>query len=905
MRPDCEDYFRGVSSHGAPGSMNLNPNVRAYLDAARDYLLQRHDRSVPARELNEQHAEMIDRLVRKLFRLASDPFLADDPKLGTRLAVIAVGGYGRRELSFGSDIDLLFLYRGKPSVYVETVAEAVTQRLWDARLVVGHATRNIAESMRMGREDLPTLTSYLDARFLIGDPGLFAEFDRETSAYIRRHPRAFVDGKLAEQHGRHVRKGESPYLLQPDLKDGVGGLRDYHTALWLARALLWDVKRAEHLRRHGLVDAEEEAELLQALDFLWRLRNQLQRKGRKEDRLSYEIQPELAEFMGLSDTPELLAVEQLMREYYLHARCVQRVSQNSASRTLERLDRRRERRSKPSYPVAEGFAIADGRLEIPRAEMLAERPLRLLSVFAVAQHHDVELSLRAQGYVRQHVHRIDDALRSDPAAADVFRQILDSPLRVYRTLGLMNELGVLAAYLPEFAHLVGLWQQNLYHTYTVDVHSLFLVEQLRRTWKGENRETLPLATELIREVRRPFVLYLSCILHDIGKGRGGGHCQRGAVQVPGIAARLGLSSEEAEMVEFLVLHHLTKSGMADRRDVNDSRTIQNLATLCRTRERLRMLYLITVADIRSVSSEAWTAWKRSQMIALYRNTMEWLETGAEAESATQFFIERAMRRAQQTQGTALELIAARDIDVSEAELLLDVMPRRYILDHTPMEIASHLQAALSFLAAGGEVGVHPFWPDDGSRGFWGLVVLARDRPGLFSAVAGVLAGCGHDILRAQVYTTRDGLALEIYQVRPPAGGAPEAELERARIESRLIETLKDGTPPPIRRQLRERPPEGAVRRRAPAVRISNEESDFYTVVDVSTNDRPALLYDITRALTGLGLEIGISRASTHADRATDAFYVTRDGRRVTDPGPLGEIDAALRSAIGDTPERAG
>ena len=317
-----------------------------------------------------------------------------------------------------------------------------------------------------------------------------------------------------------------------------------------------------------------------------------------------------------------------------------------------------------------------------------------------------------------------------PAAAGVLRQILDSPLRVYRTLGVMNELGVLAAYLPEFAHLVGLWQQNLYHTYTVDIHSLFLVEQLRRIWKGEHRDTLPLATELIREVRRPFVLYLSCILHDIGKGRGGGHCERGAALVPEIAKRLGLPPDEAELVEFLVLHHLTKSGMADRRDVNDSRTIQNLATLCRTRERLRLLYLITVADIRSVSSEAWTTWKRSQMIALYRNTMEWLETGAVEQAAPQFFIERAMRRAGQTQSQALALIEAKGVEASEAELLLDVMPRRYILDHTPAEIASHMEAALTYLAAGSEVGVYPFWPDDGGRGFWGLAVLARDRPGV-------------------------------------------------------------------------------------------------------------------------------------------------------------------------------
>jgi [protein-PII] uridylyltransferase len=877
--------------------MHLNPHVRAYLDAVRDHLLGLHDKGVSARRVNEEHSDLIDRLVRKLFRLAEDRYFENFPRLNFRLSVIAVGGYGRRELSLGSDIDLLFLHKGKLNPYVETIAEAIAHRLWDARLAVGVATRTISDCLRVGAQDLSTLTSFLDARFLIGDPGLYADLEKEVRTRIKQRLPQFVDAKLEEQRARHERMGESLFLLQPNLRESVGGLRDYHTALWLAHAVQWDVRRPEHLHVHGFIDADELEALVAALDFVWRLRNELHRSGRKDDRLHYEAQMRLAEYLDVEGANERLRAERLMQTYYGHARAIARVSRRATSHVRGLMKRRSGRGARDAFSVEEGFAIADGKLEIPSEELLRERPLRLLAAFAVAQEHDVEISPRAERMLRQHSAVIGDAFRSDPEAAALFARILRADTRVYRTLVAMTELGILGAYLPEFGGLVGLWQQDMYHTYTVDVHSLFLVEQLRRLAKSRYHDELPLATELIREVRDPLVLFLGCLLHDIGKGRGGGHSQKGADLVPQVCERFGMEEEQMEAIRFLVRHHLTMSEMAERRDVHDPRQILKLANLAQTREQLRRLYLLTVADIRSVSPEAWTTWKGGLLEALFRNAAEWLEAGAEDEQASQFFLQRAIDGVARTEKQINELLEVEGADLEQVAKFLDSMPRRYLLSHAVSEIAEHVQAALRFLALPERVAVFSIAPPTEDQPFWGLLVFARDQPGLFSTVAGVLTALGHDILAAQAYTARGSLAVEIYQIAPIAGGSAEEEAERLRIETSLRQVIAGERSVEALVTQRRTPPPRPARQVPPAVRLSNDESDFYTVVDVTTNDRPALLYDVTRTLAELGLNVVISRASTRASRATDAFYVTDAGHKVTDPARREAIEAALLDAI--------
>jgi [protein-PII] uridylyltransferase len=400
----------------------------------------------------------------------------------------------------------------------------------------------------------------------------------------------------------------------------------------------------------------------------------------------------------------------------------------------------------------------------------------------------------------------------------------------------------------------------------------------------------------MREVRNPVWLYLGCILHDIGKGRGGGHSGKGASLIPALAERLGMRPEETEIVQFLVMHHLTMSAMAEQRDVHDPRLILRLAKLCGSRLFLRLLYLITVADIRSVSPVAWTNWKAGLLETLYRNAAEWLEAGEEAEAAPQFFLDRAMSQATSTSARAVEMLAQLGVEKPEAEALLEQMPRRYLLENQAEEIASHLRATLRFLESGVIARVEPFLAEARSAPSWGIVVLARDRVGLFATVAGVLSSCGHNILAASAYTTRDGIALDLFHVDPIAGGPAEQELERERIENRLAAVLEGkagiSAPPP------RAPLPRALRVQAPSARVENDESDFYTIIDVEAMDRPGLLHDIARALSSLELSIVAVRASTRASRATDAFYVTgADDLKLTDPARQREVEQAILAAI--------
>ncbi|HEY8494162.1 MAG TPA: [protein-PII] uridylyltransferase [Myxococcota bacterium] len=869
--------------------------VRGYLAAARAHLAEVHRTSRSGARVNALHADLMDRLVRRLFQIAEDEYFAEAPAGEDRIAVLAVGGYARREMSIHSDVDLLVLHDEPPTPYVTRIAERIQLWLWDAGLTVGCATRTIADTIQLARDDATVFTGVLDTRFLSGDPIFYHEFLEAIRRELLRDVELFLDRQVQAMAARHDAYGESLYLLQPNVKEGAGGLRDYHAAIWAMRAVLPTARDVEDLLHYGLLTESEMEAYRAALDFLWRVRNELHLQARRrQDQMSFEAQEQIAAAFGYPDGgPEApLPVELFMSDYYRAARTIRTCSEITIEQCRARV-RRTPAPAAPTRVVEDGFRLADDHLEIPHAAHLRERPVRLLTAFAVAQDHDVPLSRTAQRLVRENLHLVDERFRRDPEARDVFLRILDSERRVMRSLMTMNELGLLARFLPEWEHIVCRWQHVIYHTYTVDVHSIFLVEELRRLWRGKYERALPELTALVRSCEDRPALFLGCLLHDIGKGLGGDHSAKGATRARACLERLGLEPERIERIVFLVEHHLTMSHVAQRRDLSDPRMVLEFARLVRDRTNLKNLYLLTFADMRASSKTGWNEWRGALVRELYERTAEVLETGRPDEAAAFASIEARVERRRQAAREELRALGVAEAKIDE---LFDEMPRRYFMSHAPRQIARHATALLSF-SDEKQVVVRV---REMRGGFSELIVCARDVHGLYWRIAGTLTARGINILSSNVYTTRTGLALEVYRVATPPGD----EADRARTWAGFEENLKRVLSGQLRVEdlvKRRRRPVGMPEtpsRLPPSVEISNEESEFYTIVDVAANDRLGLLYDLTRTLAEHGLEIYLSKATTVLDQVADTFYVKdANGGKLTDPERIEALRRALLAAM--------
>jgi [protein-PII] uridylyltransferase len=873
------------------------PLVRRYLDVVREYLVRLHRESRSGRVVNESNSDCIDRLLRRLFVLAEDRWLAEGNAVAPGLCVVAVGGYARREMSIHSDVDLLVLYRESLTPYVAQIAERLQYWLWDAGLTVGCATRTIGETVKLGREDVTVRTAVLTARYLCGDGEFFHEFADTIRDELLPDPALFIEEQAAALRDRHASYGETLFLLQPNLKQGAGGLRDYHTAYWVARGVQPSVRDLDDFLHFGLLTESEMADYHAGLEFLWLIRNELHRiAGRCNDQMSFELQERIAGALGYSEPGESeaeLPVERFMRDYYRHARAIQ----NFSDLVIEQCQARASgtARTRKAVDVAHGFQLTGEQLEIPHAALLREDPLRLLRVFRVSQDHDVPLSRMARRLVRESLDLVDERMCNDPEAAAIFFEILNAECRVMRNLMVMNEVGLLGAYLPEWAHVVNRWQHVIYHTYTVDVHSIFLVEELRRLWRGKYETALPGLSELMRGCDDRPALFLGCLLHDIGKGFGGNHSARGVERSKPCIARLGLSDERQQRTLFVVEHHLLMSHLAQRRDLSDPKLILEFAKTCGDRTNLRNLYLATFADIRASSPDAWTPWKGQLLRELFERTSEFLETGGSDAVDAMELIEARVEVRRESASSELEELGVGRVKIDS---FFNGMPRRYFISHTPRQIARHAQVVLRL--GDGRPLTTAFREMRGD--FTEFILCTADVHGLYGMVAGTLTACGLNILGSHVYTTRSGLALEVYRLSSPDGGPEERDILWRELEERLQAVLAGSAQVgDWLRSRRRRIGLTAVPSAEPAVvEVSNEESDFYTIADVSANDRIGLLYDLTTAIGDLDLEIYISKAATIRDQAADTFYLKdREGSQLRDPERLAELRARLlEAAIG-------
>ncbi len=849
-----------------------------------------------SRETVAAYAYLTDVLVRTVFDMAVRRFHPlPVPTAGERIAVIAVGGYGRAEMAPFSDVDLLFLTPWKVTPWAESVIESMLYTLWDLRLKVGHATRTVADSIRIAREDISVRTALLEHRPVCGDAALAAELsDRLWRELFCSTGPQFVEAKLAERAERLRKHGGQRYMLEPNVKEGKGGLRDLQTLFWIAK-YLHRVDTTEALLPLGFFRPEEHEAFRRAETFLWAVRCHLHLiAGRAAEQLTFDLQVEVARRLGYRDGGGRRAVEHFMQDYFRHATRVGELTRIFLT-ALEASHVKKEpaligllRRRRPARAP---YRINQNRLDVgDEAAFLADK-LNLLRVFQEALRTGVLLHPNAMRLIAANLHRIDDEMRHDPEAARIFLDTLIAHGNPERALRRMNELGVLAAFIPEFEPVVAMMQFNMYHAYTVDEHIIQCVSTLAQIERGELVEELPIASRILKEGVNRRVLYLALLLHDIGKGRPEDHSVLGAQIARKVAPRLGLDPEESETVEWLVRNHLRMSDTAQKRDIADPRTVRGFAKAVRTRKRLDLLTVLTVCDIRGVGPNVWNNWKAMLLRGLYRQTAEALEGGLEAlgREAREDEAKAALRRA----------LADWPAEAVEAELARHYSPYWQGL---PTETQAVFARLLRGLGPGEiRIDLHPDEARDATRAAFALA----DHPGIFSRLAGALALAGANVVDARTYTSKDGFATAVFWIQD-AEGTPYEEARLPRLRQMIERTLRGEVV--AREALKSKDRIGRRQKdfEVPTViTFDNEGSDIYTIIEVDTRDRPGLLYDLTRTLAAANISIASAVIATYGVQAVDTFYV-KDmfGLKLHGRQKREALEKKLRAAIAEGAERA-
>jgi [protein-PII] uridylyltransferase len=858
---------------------DLKRAARQYVDHGRRTLFDRHRGGAGGLEIASAWSTVMDHLIRHLFATISAEHTQQFPASRGRFALVAQGGYGRGELNPQSDIDLLFLYGWKVSPFVETLTEKLLYTLWDAALQVGHATRRIAECARLAAIDMKVRTSLLDARFLCGDYALYEDFDKKMeSRLIRKGVKRFVREKLGESGARHEQFGGSVYLLEPEVKEGEGGLRDIQTARWIARAEL-GVKDLDALALNGIVAPSDIAQLKEAQDFLLRVRNELHfSTGKHQDQLTFEHQERVSAALGFEGEGTLRGVEVFMRAYYLHAAQINRLSELVVHRVTDCDKPRFGASAVFGRTLREGIRLSKGHITVTKPEVLRTSPGNLIRIFDDAQKYNCQLAQEARELLRQNLDLVDDDFRRSEEANEPFFSILKWKESVYETLLDMHRAGVLGALIPEFGRLLCMVLHDAYHIYTVDQHSLRLIKEIERLKAGEYAEGSPLLTQLAREAEEIELLYLGLMFHDIGKGYGGGHSEIGARMARTIAWRMGLNADQSNLVEFLVRHHLLMTHTAFRRDLEDTKTIFDFAKVMGSVGNLKMLYLLTFADVKAVGPEVWNPWKASLLGELYVKTLNLLEEAEKGEFHRED-VRAVLRRVQSR--VRRELV--KDYEESRVEKFLAAMPERYFLSTPEDDIPEHFKLMERFRGKKAELSVEHFPVRDCTS----VVICCQDRPGLFASITGVFSALNLDILNARIFTADDGRILDVFRISHH-GRTEVVTAEQKWVKFRdILDDVLDGKID-IARLVGSFKPPSLFQKRVPkvatAVNIDNEASDNFTIVEVFTEDRIGVLFTITYSLHRLGLSIHVSKISTNVDQAADIFYVTDEaGGKITDP----------------------
>jgi [protein-PII] uridylyltransferase len=860
--------------------------LKRALDAGRAEVRRRIG-ATPGRglELASAQSFLIDQILRLAFDAAVNHLYGrDNPSAAERICLVAVGGYGRAEMAPYSDVDIMFLSPLSKTAWVEQVVESILYILWDLGLKVGHSTRTVDEMIRMARGDLTVRTALLESRYLWGDQPLYDEAERRFAREIMAgEARTFIADKLAERDERHRRMGDSRYVVEPNVKEGKGGLRDLQTLFWIGK-FAHQVRNAHELVEKGLFTAGEYRQFQRAQNHLWAVRISLHDiSGRAEERLTFDVQRELAARMNYANRPGTSAVERFMRHYFLTARQVGSLTALFLAHLEERHARAAWLPRLARHPRRlNGFRVARGKLEAPGDDFFAKDPVRLIELFQLAGREGLEIHPMTLRQAARDEGLITEKVRADPRANALFLEVLTARETPETVLRWMNESGVFGRFVPDFGRVVAKMQYDMYHHYTVDEHTIRAIGLLSRIEKGELRDEHPLSSAVIRQLVSRRVLYVAVLLHDIAKGRGGDHSVLGEEVARRLCPRLGLSEAETDTVAWLVRQHLLMSATAFKRDLSDFKTILDFVEGVASLERLRLLLVLTVVDIRAVGPGVWNGWKAQLLTTLYNSAEEVLRLGHKQTGRRERIAARQerLRQVMAWPEPAFTAYAGR-------------FPDSYWLAEPTDVLAANMALVVDADVERRSITIRA--TADPGAGTTLLTVYATDHPGLFYRIAGGIALGGATIVDARIHTTRDGMALDNLTIQDPLGGPFDEPARLERMERYIHDALQGrvkladrltAKPLPRRRQ--------EAFRVVPQVFIDNAASNRFTVVEVNALDRPALLYALTYALYGAKVTIHSAHVATYGERAVDTFYITDlTGEKIDGPVRMKALEKRL------------
>ena len=848
-----------------------------------------------ARKAISSYAFLTDCLVTSAWKFATEiQFPSHNPTEAEKLSIISVGGYGRREMAPFSDVDLLFLTPYKMTPWSENVIETVLYLLWDLKLKVGHSSRSIKDCLRLGSDDYTIRTAMLEHRFVCGDINLASQLNEKLwKNLFSGTAKDFISAKLKERENRHEKHGQR-YMVEPNVKEGKGGLRDLQSLYWIAK-YVYQTQNISDLVDLNVFRSDEYLQFEQAEEFLWAVRCQMHHLAdRAIEQLSFDLQVEVASAMGYHDSRDQRAVEIFMQDYFRHATRVgdlTRIFLTSLEAVHAKDEPLLERIFKRKPKIDNNYIVIHNRLAIKSEKEFLTNPINLLKLFSEALRTGLLIHPNAMRLVSANLAMVNNEFRASTEAQQIFLELLLKHGNPERALRRMNELGFLAKFIPEFEPIVAMMQFNMYHSYTVDEHTIQCLKTLAQIEKSELVEELPIASSILKDGVNRKVIYIALLLHDIGKGRSDDHSILGAKIAKQVSPRLGLNKQETETVEWLVRYHLLMSDMAQKRDISDPRTVRDFAKAVQSVKRLNLLTVLTVCDVRSVGPDTWNNWKATLIRQLYAETKAILEQGAEALNR-----ENRMTEAKKALREKLSEWDNKDIKIETG--------RHYPPYWQGFQVDAQFAFAKLLRNLGADEIKIELTPDT-DRDATRICFALSDHPGIFSRLAGALALVGANVVDARSYTSKDGFATAAFWIQD-GDGSPYNQARFSRLRRMIEKTLSGEVI--TREAIKER---DKFKKREKAFKVptsitfDNEGSEIYTIIEVDTRDRPGLLFDLTRTLANMNVYIASAVIATYGEQVVDSFYV-KDmfGLKFHSESKQKKLEQNLRQAITLGVERA-